>query len=168
MNRYKEICIALDRVRPEHNWLSYSISANIEVLCRKYKIFSDTYSNEFCDFLNLKYSNGKYPPCCHETRRVYYLIYRLSEYVHVEKDDKLLEKIGIPPIPIGVSLRKRYKIILKYWEGKFIEACGDPYNSQDYIDHRTGCVGSKRSKKDENFVDELNEILSKYEKSNSR
>ena len=37
MNRYKEICIALDRVRPEHNWLSYSISANIEVLCRKYK-----------------------------------------------------------------------------------------------------------------------------------
>ena len=158
----------LDRLRPEHNWLDYSICADIEWLCRDNQFEISDIIDIFC-FLNLRPYVGPFLPLKGEKRRICYLINRLSEYVTVVNKLASLQLVE-PETLVKLSELQQNRLVAEYWEKKITEECGIDYSSE-YIRHCTECGqricgGRIQSKVNEKFTNDLNVILKKYEKTN--
>lgn len=167
-----------NRAKEQFRWLNYQICSDIEELCNG-KIIELVDWPDFLNWFNLRSTEEDIVP--KDKRKIEYLVHTLADYIDAEKDisrygdatiflkwTKLDEEGRLLKL-LSLDKTDRAKVIKETWEKKVVEKCAISYI--DHKKHREEVKQSKfregyraQSKNNINFIEEIDEILRKYDK----
>lgn len=167
-----------NKTKEQFRWLNYDICSDVEELCNG-KIVAELLWTDFLCWFNLSTTHEEVKPL--DKRKVEYLVHTLADYVDTDKDvityadttiypkwQKLDEEGKILKL-ISLSKQDRMSVLKETWEKKVVEAANITF--KEHKKHRdevkqTNFYDNYRSqsKKNVNFIEDLDEILSKYPK----
>lgn len=167
-----------NRAKEQFRWLNYQICSDIEELCNG-KIIELVDWPDFLNWFNLRSTEEDIVP--KDKRKIEYLVHTLADYIDAEKDisrygdatiflkwTKLDEEGRLLKL-LSLDKTDRAKVIKETWEKKVVEKCAISYI--DHKKHRDEVKQSKfregyraQSKNNINFIEEIDEILRKYDK----
>lgn len=167
-----------NRAKEQFRWLNYQICSDIEELCNGVIIEIVDWP-DFLNWFNLRSTEEDISP--KDKRKIEFLIHTLSDYIDADKDiarygdatifpkwTKLDEEGRLLKL-LSLDKTDRAKVIKETWEKKVVEKCAISYIN--HKKHRDEVKQSKfregyraQSKNNINFIEEIDEILRKYDK----
>lgn len=167
-----------NRAKEQFHWLNYQICSDIEELCNG-KIIELIDWPDFLNWFNLRSTEDDITP--KDKRKIEYLVHTLADYIDANKDiarygdatvypkwAKLDDEGKLVKL-LSLSKANRAKVIKETWEKNVVEKCAISY--KEHKKHRNEVKQSdfydnyrSQSKKNYDFVKNINEILHKYDK----